>query len=77
VSAALGVFGRDTRKSTDWTKQRKIIEMEDAYTRSTEEVLKHFQALEATGLSERQVELSRAKHGRNGADTPGSTPNTR
>jgi Ca2+ transporting ATPase len=40
--------------------------MDDAYVRSTEEVLKHFQVTEQGGLSESAVETSRQKHGKNG-----------
>jgi Ca2+ transporting ATPase len=40
--------------------------MENAFTKSTEEVLKFFSASESQGLTEAQVNASREKHGRNG-----------
>ena len=40
--------------------------MENAYVRSPRDVLAHFGATEANGLSNSQVEASRLKHGRNG-----------
>jgi hypothetical protein len=40
--------------------------MENAYTKTTEEVLKYFSVSEAKGLTEEQVKESRRKHGRNG-----------
>ena len=40
--------------------------METAYVRSPRDVLAHFGATEARGLSDSQVEASRLKHGRNG-----------
>ena len=40
--------------------------MENAYTKTPEEVLKHFQVTETKGLSEQQVKSLREKHGKNG-----------
>jgi hypothetical protein len=40
--------------------------MEAAYLSATEEVLKHFNVTEENGLSDKQVEKSLAKHGKNG-----------
>jgi Ca2+ transporting ATPase len=40
--------------------------MENAYVRSPRDVLAHFGATEAHGLSDSQVEASRLKHGKNG-----------
>lgn len=40
--------------------------MENAYVRSPRDVLAHFGATEASGLSDSKVEASRLKHGRNG-----------
>lgn len=39
--------------------------MENAYAKSTSEVLKFFSVSEAQGLSDSQVKASREKHGRN------------
>jgi len=41
--------------------------MNDAFVRSTTEVLAHFGVAEHTGLSDSQVNTSRDKHGSNGA----------
>jgi Ca2+ transporting ATPase len=46
--------------------------MDDAFTKSTQEVLKHFQVTEAKGLSDGQVEAQRRQFGPNG--TAPSTP---
>lgn len=40
--------------------------MENAYTKTPSEVLKHFQVTEEKGLSEQQVKSLRDKHGKNG-----------
>jgi magnesium-transporting ATPase (P-type) len=40
--------------------------MENAYTRTPAEALKHFQVTEEKGLSEQQVKSLREKHGKNG-----------
>jgi|SRR5690242_2437574 len=40
--------------------------MENAYTRTPAEALKHFQVTEPNGLSETQVKSLRDKHGKNG-----------
>jgi Ca2+ transporting ATPase len=40
--------------------------MESAFSKSTEEVLKHFSVTETKGLSEAQINAYREKHGRNG-----------
>lgn len=40
--------------------------MENAYTKTPAEALKHFQVTEEKGLSEQQVKDLRAKHGKNG-----------
>lgn len=40
--------------------------MDDAFLRSPQEVLKHFNVSQQAGLSERAVEAAREKHGRNG-----------
>ncbi len=40
--------------------------MENAYTRTPTEVLKHFQVTEEKGLSEQQVKSLREQHGKNG-----------
>ena len=40
--------------------------MEDAYIRSPQEVLRYFAASEQQGLSEAQVQIAKAKYGRNG-----------
>jgi Cation transporter/ATPase, N-terminus len=39
--------------------------MEQSYTKSNQEVLKHFNVKEAKGLSRRQVEDNRQRYGRN------------
>jgi magnesium-transporting ATPase (P-type) len=39
--------------------------MENAYTKTPAEALKHFQVTEEKGLSEQQVKELRAKHGKN------------
>ena len=39
--------------------------MENAYTKTPVEALKHFQVSEERGLSEQQVKSLRDKHGRN------------
>lgn len=44
--------------------------MENAYVRSPRDVLAHFGATEAHGLSDSKVEASRLKHGRNGRRHP-------
>jgi Ca2+ transporting ATPase len=52
--------------------------MENAFAKSTSEVLKFFQVSEAHGLTEAQVSASREKHGRNGRidlSSPLTTPN--
>jgi Ca2+ transporting ATPase len=43
--------------------------MENAFSKSTGEVLKHFSVTETQGLSEAQINASREKHGRNGTST--------
>ncbi|EGP85744.1 unnamed protein product [Zymoseptoria tritici ST99CH_3D7] len=48
--------------------------MDDAYSRSTAEVLKHFQVTEQSGLSESAVEASRQKHGKNAIPEDPPTP---
>jgi Ca2+ transporting ATPase len=40
--------------------------MENAFTRTPAEALKHFEVTEEKGLSENQVKSLREKHGRNG-----------
>jgi len=40
--------------------------MNDAYVRSTTDVLSHFNVTEQTGLSDGQISASRMKHGPNG-----------
>jgi magnesium-transporting ATPase (P-type) len=40
--------------------------MENAFARSTSEVLKHFGVSETQGLTDAQVQSSREKYGRNG-----------
>lgn len=40
--------------------------MENAYTKSPAEALKHFQVEEQKGLSAQQVKSAREKYGRNG-----------
>tara|TARA_R110002003_G_scaffold129_2_gene12078 strand:- start:3978 stop:4133 length:156 start_codon:yes stop_codon:yes gene_type:complete len=40
--------------------------MENAYTKTPAEALKHFQVTEEKGLSEQQVQSLREKHGKNG-----------
>jgi len=40
--------------------------MENAYTKTPAEALKHFQVTEEKGLSEQQVKSLREKHGKNG-----------
>jgi Ca2+ transporting ATPase len=40
--------------------------MESAFSKTTEEVLKHFSVTETQGLSEAQIAASREKYGRNG-----------
>jgi hypothetical protein len=47
--------------------------MENAYTKSPAEALKHFQVTEEKGLSEQQVASLRAKHGKNGMLCCGGT----
>jgi Ca2+ transporting ATPase len=39
--------------------------MENAYTKTPAEVLRHFQVTEEKGLSEQQVRSLREKHGKN------------
>jgi hypothetical protein len=46
------------------------VEMENAFSKTTEEVLKHFSVDETIGLSEAQITASREKHGRNGTYLP-------
>ncbi|KAF2405558.1 calcium ATPase [Trichodelitschia bisporula] len=48
--------------------------MDDAFVRSTQEVLKHFDVTEAKGLNEARVEVLRAKHGRNALPEEPATP---
>lgn len=48
--------------------------MENAYTKTPAEVLKHFQTKEARGLSAQQVNDSRKKHGRNALPEDPPTP---
>ena len=43
--------------------------MEAAYLSTTQEVLKHFDVKEDTGLSDAQVNVSKIKYGRNGIIT--------
>jgi Ca2+ transporting ATPase len=40
--------------------------MENAYTKTPGEALKHFQVTEQAGLSEQQVQAARQKYGKNG-----------
>lgn len=40
--------------------------MENAYTRSTVDILKYFSVTEQQGLSDTQVEAAKGKYGRNG-----------
>jgi Ca2+ transporting ATPase len=40
--------------------------MENAYTKTPAEALRHFDVTEEKGLSKQQVETLRAKHGKNG-----------
>jgi Ca2+ transporting ATPase len=40
--------------------------MEDAYVRSTQDVLKQFNVTQQSGLSDAAVQSLREKHGRNG-----------
>jgi Ca2+ transporting ATPase len=40
--------------------------MENAYTKTPAEALRHFQVTEEKGLSEQQVTSLREKHGKNG-----------
>jgi Ca2+ transporting ATPase len=40
--------------------------MENAYTKTPAEALRHFQVEEHKGLSAQQVQSAREKHGRNG-----------
>ena len=47
--------------------------MENAYTRTPSEALKHFQVTEEKGLSEQQVNSLREKHGKNGMPTTNTT----
>ena len=42
------------------------ITMENAFAKSTSEVLKHFAVVETQGLTTAQVAAAREKHGRNG-----------
>jgi Ca2+ transporting ATPase len=47
-------------------KAEKIVKsMENAYTKTPTEALKHFQVTEDRGLSEQQVRSLREKHGKN------------
>ncbi|KAL2072833.1 hypothetical protein VTL71DRAFT_12176 [Oculimacula yallundae] len=48
--------------------------MENAYSKSTSEVLKFFSVSEAQGLSESQIQASREKHGRNSIEEEPPTP---
>ncbi|KAF9692319.1 hypothetical protein EKO04_009438 [Ascochyta lentis] len=48
--------------------------MENAYTRTPEEALKHFQVTEEKGLSEQQVKSLREKHGKNALPEEPPTP---
>ena len=48
--------------------------MENAYTKTPAEVLKHFQVKEIRGLSSQQVRGSREKHGRNALPEEPPTP---
>jgi len=43
--------------------------MDDAYVRSTSEVLDHFHVSEQSGLSDKQVISSEARYGRNGMNS--------
>ena len=47
--------------------------MDNAYTRTPSEALKHFQVTEEKGLSEQQVQSLREKHGKNGMLTTNNT----
>ena len=40
--------------------------MEDAYTKTVDKVLKHFQVSESLGLTQEEVKRSRQKYGPNG-----------
>lgn len=44
----------------------QLFAMDDAFSKSTPEVLKHFGVSEAKGLSEQQVKAQRQKYGPNG-----------
>lgn len=47
-------------------KAEKLVKsMENAYTKTPAEALKHFQVTEDRGLSEQQVRSLREKHGKN------------
>ncbi|KAH7363853.1 hypothetical protein BKA65DRAFT_489789 [Rhexocercosporidium sp. MPI-PUGE-AT-0058] len=48
--------------------------MENAYAKSTSEVLKFFSVSETQGLSESQIQASREKHGRNAIEEEPPTP---
>lgn len=48
--------------------------MENAYTKSPAQVLKHFQVSQASGLSDAQVARQRAEHGRNGPSQTAQDP---
>jgi Ca2+ transporting ATPase len=48
--------------------------MENAYNRSTREILKHFSVTTEQGLSDAQVVASREKYGRNAIAEEESTP---
>jgi Ca2+ transporting ATPase len=52
--------------------QRSI--MENAFLKSTAEVLKHFDITEGSGLSSNQVAISRQKHGSNSLPEDPPTP---
>jgi Ca2+ transporting ATPase len=41
--------------------------MENAYARSTTEILKHFSVTEQEGLPDIQIEAAKEKYGRNGS----------
>jgi magnesium-transporting ATPase (P-type) len=54
--------------------------MENAFARSTAEILKHFAVTEQKGLSEAQVQQSTEKYGKNGTrkyERPHSSPKPR
>lgn len=51
--------------------------MENAFARSTGEILKHFAVSEQTGLSEAQVKENTEKYGKNGMRPSRPPPSTK